>query len=549
MKSGRSRLLVWIALAACFLLSGAAGRASDLILVNGAVYTLNPKQPWAQAVVIESGRIAYVGDDAHARAHRSAASQIIDLHGKMVVPGFHDAHTHPMSSGLRLLRCSLADAKSLESLYAHVRSCAAHKAPEEWLIGYGWPDSFATKLTRARLDALVPDRPVFLTNPDGYKAWANTKALVAAGLDPKTTPDVLKGDANNRLRAKLPTPTEGEYRAALKRTSAMANSFGITSIFDAAVKPPMLDAYSAADRAGELTVRVVAAQAVNPKAGAAQVDGMVARSRDVRSTRLRADAAKIFLDEEIEMHTAALLAPYADQLSISGALFIARPELNALVRRLDAEGFMIHMHAMGDGAVRAGLDAIEAAERANGPRDRRHQLAHLGVVDPDDIPRFARLGVTANFQPLWFPADDPVASSTEAALGQQRSRRIMPMGSITRSGGRTVAGSDWPATSMSPLEGMQAAITRQPLDAHLPARQPQERITLAAMIAAYTSNAAWAAREDDIDGTVEPGKAADLVVLERNLLETDAHALHKVRVLLTLLDGKPVYRNPNFALR
>jgi hypothetical protein len=204
------------------------------------------------------------------------------------------------------------------------------------------------------------------------------------------------------------------------------------------------------------------------------------------------------------------------------------------------------MHAMGDSAVRAGLDSIERAMAANGPKDRRHQIAHVAVADAADLPRFGKLGVTANLQPGWFQADDPAMAPTETALGPARARLMYPAASIAARGGRIVMDSDWPATSLNPLEEIQIAVTRQPLDGTKPAKRPEERVTLAAAIAAYTRDAAWVAREDDIGGTIEVGKAADLVVLDRNLFRARPDAIHQTRVLLTLLDGKPVYRDPHF---
>jgi predicted amidohydrolase YtcJ len=265
------------------------------------------------------------------------------------------------------------------------------------------------------------------------------------------------------------------------------------------------------------------------------VDELIARRDRVRGRRFRADAAKVFLDEEIDKHTAALLEPYAGSTGDRGKLFLEPDRLDAIVRRLDAEGFLIHMHAMGDRAVRAGLDAIERAISANGPRDRRHQLAHVGVANPVDLPRFGTLGVAAGLQPLWADPNDPTRLPTETALGPERSRWTLPMASIANAGGRIVASSDWPAPSMNPLDGIQTTVTRQ-----------RERIGLAAILSAYTRDAAWAAREDAIDGSIELGKAADLIVLDRDLFEVGVEDLHGVHVLLTLLDGEVVFRCPQF---
>jgi predicted amidohydrolase YtcJ len=241
-----------------------------------------------------------------------------------------------------------------------------------------------------------------------------------------------------------------------------------------------------------------------------------------------------------------MLAPYADAPKERGELFIQPAALDAMVQRLDAAGFLIHMHAMGDRAVRVGLDAYEHAMQINGPRDRRHQIAHDGVVDPADIPRFAKLGVTANFSPLWFDPDDEAYAPTVAAVGPERAKWIYPMASVAAAGGRIVASSDWPQPTMSPLDGIQFAVTRQPLDGSKPSPQPEQRISLVQAMAAYTRDAAWVVREDKLDGTLETGKAADIVVLDQNLFKIDVMSIHKTHVLLTLLDGEPVYRDPKF---
>jgi len=537
----------------------------DLILRGGAIYTLDVTRPWASALVIEGGRIVYVGDETGTQAFAGPGTRVIALAGRMVLPGFHDAHIHPMTGAMRLLRCRLNDLKTARKVYAAVRACASARPKGEWLLGGGWsPQAFAHGgPSRANLDRLVPDGPAFLTTEDGYTAWVNSWALAIAGIDtngsgaqvegierdPKThrPTGILKDEATNLVRRHIPQPTEVEYREALRRSSAIANRFGITSLVDASATEAVLDAYHAADLAGELSVRVVAAQRIDLGRGAEQIDELIARRDRVRGRRFRADAAKIFLDGEIDRHTAALLGPYVDMPGLRGELDIRPDALNVIVRALDADGFLIHMHAMGDRAVRVGLDAIEHAIQANGVRDRRHQLAHIGVANPDDIRRFGKLGVAANFQPIWFHADDPAAAPTEAVLGPERSRWILPMASIAAGGGLIIASSDWPGPTMNPLDAIQLAVTRQPLDGSKPARQPRERVGLSAILAAYTKDAAWVAREEAIDGSIEIGKAADLIVLDRNLFEVDVMALHKARVLLTLLDGEPVYRDAHFA--
>ena len=551
------------ALAMMLLLIAAetSAAAGNTVFLGGTVTTLNDKQPSATALVIADGHIVYVGDDKGARPYVTPASRVVRLQGRMMLPGFHDAHTHPMSAALRLLRCQLDGIKAGAKMEAAIRNCD-RTASEDWLFASGWSAKLAPP-SLATLDALVPDRPAYIANEDGFAVWINSKTLKAAGIDPETSKlsglerdpqthaitGVVTGDALTEVRKFRPKPSEAQFREAFKRWSKMANAYGITSVFDAAASPPMVDAYHAADLAGELTLRVVAAQLADPEHGPEQVDDMIARRDRVRGARFRADAAKIFLDGEISQHTAALLQPYADTPRTRGDLFVQPDALNALVKRLDAEGFLIHMHAMGDRAVRSGLDAIEQAMAANGPKDRRHQIAHIELADPADLPRFAGLGVAANLSPGWFDPNDPEIAPAEAALGPERARLMYPAASLAAHGARLVMSSDWPATAMNPLENIQIAVTRQPLDGSKPPNRPEERVDLATALTAYIRNAAWVAREDDIDGTIATGKEADLIVLDRDLFKVPAGSIHNAHVLLTLLDGEPVYRDKRIPWR
>jgi predicted amidohydrolase YtcJ len=520
-----------------------------LVLRGGAVYTLDPARPWARAVVVRDGRIVFVGDDAGALALAGPDARVIALNGRMVMPGLHDSHIHPMSGGMRLVRCRLGGFKTAEAVYAAVRACAAAHPERPWLLGAGWsPAMFGREgPSLAKLDELVPDRPAFLTTEDGYTGWVNSPALASADL--AATSGVVDGEAADRVRAQIPRPSGAEYREALKLSTAMANRFGITSMVDASAAPALVEAYYAADQAGELTVRVVAAQRIDPALGTGQVDDMVARRDATRGRRFRADGAKIFLDGEVDRRTAAMIEPYAGKAGGRGDLFLQPAALNAIVRRLDAEGFLVHMHAMGDRAVRVGLDAIELAGQTNGARDRRHQLTHICIADRQDIRRFGTLGVAANFQPLFLDPSDPAAKGTTDAVGRRRARSLYPIASIAAGGALLLASSDWPAPSMNPFDAIQVAMTRQTVDGSKPAQQPSERVDLATMLAAYTVNGAWAAREEAINGAIVVGKAADLIVLDRNLFETRVGDIHKTRVLLTLLDGESVYSDPQFMPR
>ena len=543
------RLIVILLFAIGIAWPAAAG--GTLVLRGGGVYTLDPARPWARAVVVRDGRIVYVGDDAGAAPYEPGA-RVVRLDGLMVLPGFQDSHIHLIGGGLRLTRCQLKGLTTAEAIYAAVAACAA-KDKSAWLRGAGWaPEAFGARgPSLAKLDQIVGDRPAFLTTEDGFTAWVNSRALAAGGVS--DSDGVVEGEAYARIRAKAPKPSPAQYREALKAASAMANRFGITSAVDASANDDAIDAYHAADLANELTLRLVAAQIVDPKDGRARIAAIMARRDAVKGRRFRADAAKIFLDGELEQETAALSQDYAGKPNSAGRLKADPAQIRLAVSALNYHRFLIHMHAMGDSAVTTGLDAIASAREIE--RDVfgvnevrvRHQLAHLGLVAPASLSAFAKIGVGANFQPAFLLADDRAA--LEAVLGPQRVGRLYPTQTVASAGAQLLISSDWPSPTMNPLEIIQYALTRQPLDGSKPPHQPEERITLTQALAAYTINAAWASRSDAETGSIVVDKRADLVVLDRNLFETPVGEIHKARVLLTLLDGASVYSDPSLALR
>jgi predicted amidohydrolase YtcJ len=535
---------------------------ADLVLRGSAIVTLDPAAAHANAVAVRAGRIVFVGDAHDVRAYIGERTRTIELGRRMLLPAFHDTHMHPMSGGMRLLRCSLADIAATQAAVDAITACARRWPSTPWLIVNGLSEELAGSLDLTTLDRIVADRPLAITIGPGFSMRVNTRALALAGFD-KQDADTSKrsdierangqpsglvsGDAAMAVRRLWPRPTADEYREALRRTSAMANRYGIVSILDANVDSAMLDAYRAADAAGELSVRVVAAQRVTPDAGIAQIEAMRNARDAIHSRNLRADAAKIFLDGEISLHTAALLEPYSDDPKQRGDLFVEPHALDALVANLDRAGFDVHLPVIGDRAVRTGLDAIAHAIDANGARDRRHELAHDPFVDQADLPRFAALGVIANVQPAWAWADTDNRDN-ELKLGPRRAAMLMPLASLVRAHARIVASSDWPSPVMNPLEAMQVAITRRPLDGSAPAWHPRERVDLMQMLRAYCSDAAWALRLEHESGSITVGKSADLVVLDRDVRRVEPMKIHDARVLLTLLDGKAVYESPTLAI-
>jgi predicted amidohydrolase YtcJ len=562
---------VWRGILAAWWVAGLAGctpaqqvEPADLVFRNGAIYTVDRQQPWASTVAVDNGRIVYVGDEVGGAAYIGASAEVIDLAGRMLLPGLHDSHTHPMAAGTRFLRCQMSGLEWPDQVLAQLADCAARLDEGAWLRGVGLADAVfdGPGPHRTLLDEVSGGHPAFITTVDGYTGWLNTRALEIVGIV-ATTPDplkgkierdpvtgapagVLRGVAVGRVYDLLPLPGPAQLREALRLASTMANGFGITSVNEAMVRPELWAAYVEAERLGELTLRVQASQAWRFDQGLDQLDSIMRRRDQATGPRFRADAVKLFIDGGVLQGTASLLEPYAGAGDDIGTAMVAPEKLDAIVARLDSEKFQVHMHVYGDRAVRMGLDAIERAVATNGPRDRRHHLAHIALIHPDDLPRFTGLGVVADFQPLWAylnaEREDEIG-----ALGAERGRRLLAMNSMFASGARVVAGSDWISESMNPLYAIQIALTRRPPDGSGPAWVPEERVTLAQMLEAYTINGAWLARRERETGSIEVGKAADLVVLDRNLFEVEPMQLQNVKVLLTLLEGEVVYRDASFS--
>lgn len=558
------RLVLTLLLATCPISAQKSVKA-DTVFKNGAVYTVDARRSWAEAVAIKGKKIVYVGSNADLQKYISYTTKVIDLQGRMLLPGFQDSHIHPVTGGMTLAQCNLSNLTSLPDVLEAVRRCKANAPAKKWLVGSGWelPLFKDANPSKMLLDEIAPETPVYLEAMDGHSAWVNSKALMLAGIV-KGTPDpprgrierdqktgepsgTLRESAMNLVARKIPSPLAKDYEEGLRRALRLANSFGIVSLHDASASENSLRAYMALDRRNQLTAHVIAAVRVNPDKGETQVPELNRIRARYKSPRLSAGAAKIFLDGVIEAHTAVLLAPYIDKPDYRGVPNYSAESLAKLVTRLDREDFQIHIHAIGDGAVRMSLDAYEAAQKANGRGDMRHHIAHLQLIDPQDIPRFAKLGIIANFQPLWAYADSYITDLTEPVLGPQRSSWLYPIGSVAKTGATIVGGSDWSVTSMNPLEAIQVGLTRYGLeDANKQSWLPKERVDLQTLVDAYTINGAYLSHHEKLTGSIEVGKAADLIVLSENLFTISVDSIHKVKVQLTLLDGAEVFRDPSF---
>ena len=561
----RAALLVALAAAqslGCARRGSPPAAPAELVLRGAAVYTAAPSHSGATAVAVRAGRLVYVGSDSGVARWVGPATRVADLSSRMILPGFHDSHVHPISGGIGLGECDLSELPDVRSVTDSISRCAARSLKAPWVRGNGWelPVFPGANPSRQLLDSVVPDRPAYFAAADGHSAWVNSRALAAAGIarmtrDPRggRIERNARGEPTGTLRERaielmdsaLPPYTPEERIAGLRRALGEAARLGITSLYEANATEAELTTYAELDRRGELTARVVAAQHVSAMEGLEQVVQLAearARLKGIRYFRLL--GAKIFADGVIEAETAALLEPYVGRGANRGQAGLEPEPFSRLVTALDSAGFQVHVHAIGDRAVRWSLDALERAAAANGAHDRRPLIAHLQMIDPSDVPRFKALGVIANFQPFWAYADGYIVDLTIPKLGPARSSRLYPIGTVARSGALVVGGSDWSASTLDPLAAIQVGITRLGLeDAGGTPWLPGERVGLDTLLEAYTINGAYALQQERETGSLEVGKAADLIVLDRDLRAIPPTEIHKAKVLLTLLEGREVYRS------
>jgi predicted amidohydrolase YtcJ len=551
--------------------------AADLLFVDGAVYTVDAARSWAQAVAVRDGRIVAVGANDDVAALRGPNTEVVELGGRMLVPGFQDAHVHPINGGIDKRRCDLSEDHGLEAYLDRIRAYVSSHPDVPWILGGGWSvDIFPGGNPRAEtLDAIVPDRPAFLPNRDGHGAWVNSRTLELAGIT-KDTPDPYDGrierDADGTPTGSLhegamdlvvplvPEPTHEEMVEGLLTAQRYLHSLGITAWQDALVDSQQwgwnLPAYLETARDGRLTARVVGALWWERHEGEEQIEVLLAKRAQAEGlARFRATTVKIMQDGVLENFTAAMLDPYLDpdgnETDDRGPSLVEPEALKSAVTRLDAEGFQVHFHCIGDRSVREALDAFEAALSANGPNDHRHHISHIEVIHPDDIPRFRELRVVANAQPLWAVHEGQMDDLTIPFLGEPRWRWVYPFGSLVRAGAVLAMGSDWFVSTPDPIEQLHVAVNRTSAPNYIYGNGsdevflPEQRLDLRTALAAFTMGSAYVNHLDDDTGSIEVGKAADLAVIDRDLFALPVEEIASARVEQTFVEGERVYAAPD----
>ena len=540
--------------------------SQDVVFRGGTIITGDSGRPRAGAVAVTDGRISYVGDAAGAPGVAT-----VDLAGGTLIPGFRDGHIHPLWGGTETLDAPVSLATDRADILRAVAQHAATHPDEPWVVGHGYPcEALPSAMGRAEwLDAVVADRPVALWASDHHTMWVNTAALTAAGID-DATPDPPAGqivrDSDGRaigallegamtlVERLIPKRSAADRAAGLRIALRRMAAAGIVWAQEAALAPEDVDVYLGIARAGGLTADINIALRVDPagwreqrevfRATRHRVDAAMAQLDAARASggRVTARSVKIFADGVIESGTGALIDPYTDAPDSRGIPNWSAQELAEALVAFDADGFQAHIHAIGDLAVRMSLDALEVVAQRNGPRDRRPVIAHTQLVHPDDLKRFTAQGVIANFEPLWAQQSPVMTDLTEPRLGQERSSWQYPIGSLLRMGAPISFGSDWPVSSMVPMEGIEVAVNRQTPEGEPEGGWlPHERLTLDEAIAAYTSGTAYQAFARDA-GILATGRRADLAVIGADIDALAPPQLAQAPVVATWLNAVEVHR-------
>ncbi|MBT4522535.1 MAG: amidohydrolase [Halieaceae bacterium] len=538
------------------------------VFVNGSVYTVDDDRSWAEALAVRDGHIVAVGTNEEVEQLIGDGTEVTDLDGQMLLPGFHDSHAHLLIGIAGEQECDLLRIPTLEKVRAKLTACRNLEGfgGEGWIVGSGWAEWLWAdgNPNKSLLDEFFPDRPVYLESSYGHSALANSKALELAGIhagseDPEDgiimrNPEsgepsgTLRDGAMMIVQAVIP---EASLKYRTNRVSAAidyAHSLGITGLIEPGLDARLLEPVVRLAEEGRLNLRTkvsLSPIAWHPGVFGEEVFEFLESRDQWRRKGLDIDGVKIYMDGVIESGTGALLEPYTSTYSGLGPRFYSQKELDRYMVQFEKMGLQIHVHAVGDAGIRMALDAFETVRRENGPTNLRHHIVHLQLMNDDDAPRFAELNVSATFQPLWAWPDPSVTELAAPILGKERAWSMYSIGTVHRSGGRVVGGSDFFVTDMNPLLAIEVALTRQnPYENSGPILGEDERVDLATMIEAYTINGAYLMSLDDKQGSIEVGKRADFVILDRNLFGISSSEISDVQVVTTVFNGKDVYGVP-----
>lgn len=542
--------------------------AVDLVVLNGRIFTGNEQQPFAEAMAVRKNKIVAIGTTAEIKAMIGTSTKQYQLNGKLVIPGFNDAHIHFLSGSMGLSTVDLNQSKTAAEAVAEIAKFAKANPTAKWITGLGWqytifPGGMPTK---EMLDAVISDRPVYIRAYDGHSAWVNSKALQLAGItketvytgfgsivkNPSGEPTGALTEGAMQLVAKfVPAPTREEKLAAIKRGLQYAASLGITSVQNASGSLDEFGLYNELYTKGELTLRYAAAFSANKNTKPNDIAQYVQLKNQFKGNRmLTADAIKFMLDGVIESHTAVMMDDYSDAgedgKTKNGTFALPIETYRSLVSAFDKAGFRIYTHAIGDRSVHEALNAYEAAQKQNNSTGTRHRVEHIEQCKPEDVQRFLQLHVLPSMQPIH--ADPATVAVWAKAVGEQRLPFSFAWQSMLQSNATLVFGSDWPACiDLNPIHGLHVAVNRQTTDG-LPAGGwiPQQRIGMKEALLAYTVAGAYSSFEETDKGKLQPGYLADFVVLSQDIFTIPPALIYKTNVLLTVVDGKEVFHSKHW---
>jgi predicted amidohydrolase YtcJ len=547
-----------------FVLAGCSRErpAADTIIANAKVYTVDAKQPWAEAVAVQGERILFVGSGKEAMRHRASGTKMIDAGGRLLLPGIEDSHVHFVSGSENLAKVDLAGTRNVEEVQARIRQFAREHPEAAWIQGRGWMyGAFPGNMPHKKfLDEVVPDRPAIMSCADGHTSWVNSKALALAGID-RRTPDPENGTivreangeptgalleaADSLLEKVLPKLTPDETLAALREGLREAARFGVVRVHGMGGEFEALDLLDQLRREGSLTVRLSVAMWVGPP-GLSVEDWKVYEDARLKYNDewISLGGIKLMLDGVIDSMTGAMLEPYAGQRENKGKLFWDPEAFKKAVVEINARGIQASTHSIGDAAIRLTLDAYELGARESGNPDLRNKIEHAEDIAASDIPRFGELGVIGSFQPLHANPEPTWMGAWIENVGPEREQRAWAWKTVLDGGGRLAFGSDWPVVTIDPWLGMQVAVTRQDIEGR-PAGGwlPQQRLSVADAVYAYTMGGAFAMRRETEEGSIEIGKLADLILVSQNIFEVEPGKIAETKSVLTMVGGRVVFES------